>query len=345
MSVITTGAVTAAGSIAAGIFTTGLLKTELGYEGNAPLLNGIAMSYMLTRYYYGNMKDIKPAAVVAGIPLGTTQELSHGLSDREVRYRANGGVFLAHQDGGHQSLRIVGKAYGPNRFVFLNMLDLLFLYGSSTKVDLLNKQSKAIQREQAYPSLSSHIDNLPVHFETENIPQPDGTVTTNRVNMRVEASEEPWRLFNLGQLDEGYHESHMTFPIITRQRVYLSMYIETYSWRQSVDRTGQKQVEYTIFFRKYDPEPRYDFRKMVFPMMGGRSKTLVVYKEKLDERHQLMRTIVASSIEIMLSFTINLLEEPRSIALFAQKFLDSAKAVAEWAWAPNPPNLLQGGFF
>jgi len=75
------------------------------------ITNLTIISTVLARYYLTNKKRIKPAAVMAGIPLGTVNELSMALSDRIVKYRATGGIFLAHQDGGNESLRIICKAW------------------------------------------------------------------------------------------------------------------------------------------------------------------------------------------------------------------------------------------
>ena len=100
------------------------------------ITNLTIVSTIIARYYLTNKKRIKPAAVLAGIPLGTVQELSMALSDRIVKYRATGGIFLAHQDGGNESLRIICKAWGLSRYIFLIMLDFLFLYGSDKILDL-----------------------------------------------------------------------------------------------------------------------------------------------------------------------------------------------------------------
>ena len=100
------------------------------------VVNLTMIASTLNRYYLSNKKRIKPAAVLGGIPLGTVEELSMALSDRILKYRATGGVFLAHQDGGNESLRIVCKAWGLGRYLFLTMLDFLFMYGSAKILDL-----------------------------------------------------------------------------------------------------------------------------------------------------------------------------------------------------------------
>lgn len=317
---LTAGGITA-GSVA-GITAALAMNKVLGYSSNTAVLNGITMTYALSRYYFGNLLDVKPSCVVAGIPLGTVHELSHGISDREVKYRANGGIFLAHQDGGNESLRVVGRAYGINRYIFLNMLDLLFLYGSSTRIDLLAQAGEAAKSAPPFQYYTdfSQLENLPVNSERVVITRPDGSTATVNVKRRVEANNEAWEEFDLKNIREGYHDKHLTFPIITKHRIYLSMYIETYSWRQSIDKTGQKHIEYTIFFRKYDPQPKYEFKKMVFPARNGVVKTKVVYRQK-EISHPLYRSMIKAAVELIPSFIINLEEHGKAINLFAGWFM------------------------
>lgn len=240
------------------IQTWPIMSGKLGYDYKNSIINTVALSYTLTKHFWLNFGNIRPSCVVAGVPLPTVEELSHGISDREVRYRANGGVFLAHQSGGNESLRVVGRAWGDMRFWFLNMLDLLFLWGSTKTIDAFaNAFTGTVQRLA--------IDQ-----------------TGNYMARAFEVSKDPWQEFNDGNLNEGYQEQHLTFPVVTKNRVYLAMYIETYSWRQRLDKHGRKMIEYTIFFRKYEPAPEYEFAKLKVPKQRpvGTFKFIKVYKEK-----------------------------------------------------------------
>ena len=241
------------------------------------------LTYMLARYYFKDLNAIKPAAVIAGIPLGTVTELSHGISDREVRYRANGGVFLAHQSGGNESLRIIGQAWGPNRFLFLNMLDFLFVYGSSKVIDVF------AGFDSAFPGQGNllHVQGDP----TTQIPK----------------GIDPWQEVKLENVSEGYKEQHLTFPIITRNRIYLSMYIETYTWRQRIDVEGRKMVEYTIFFRKYEPLEEFEFGIVEVPAKDPAEapKRIRVYKERYKKENPSIYVNWRSGVEILMTLFIN----------------------------------------
>lgn len=176
----------------------------------------------LTRYYFLNLMPIQPSVVMAGIPMPSISEVSHAMSDRILKYRATGGIFLAHQEGGEQTLRIVGKAFGKNRFIFLTMLDFLFLYGSAKVVDLF-------------------VDFIGINTPFAALPSaiPEEAITVD-----------PWERINEHSMDQGREEQHLTFPVITKTRIYTNMYIETYEFTESIE-NGMNCLTYSIFLRKY----------------------------------------------------------------------------------------------
>ncbi len=195
---------------------------------NTNLLTNLTLvSTILSHYYLLNTKRIKPAAVLAGIPLGTVEELSMTLSDRILKYRATGGIFLAHQDGGNESLRIICKAWTKKRYLFLVLLDFLFKYGTSKSLDLFDGISK-------FGGISTPI------LSTDEL---------RDISLGIQ-SINPWKKFNIENVDEGREEWHLTFPIVTKNRIYTSMYLETYDIVESVN-NGMNMLTVTLFLRKY----------------------------------------------------------------------------------------------
>lgn len=275
-----------------------VVLSVLGVKDFGAFTNAISLSYMLSKFYFGNDQPIKPAAVIGGIPLGTVEELSHGISDREVKYRANGGIFLAHQHGGNESLRIVGKAWGPNRFLFLNALDLLFSLGKVKYVDIL---SESLQ---------------PGHWNNPNIVNYDDSLS--QMTQIGDITENPWQNWQRGvKSKETYEETHITFPVITKNRVYLSMFIETYSWRQSVDRTGMKCVEYTIFFRTYKSPPEYEFAEISFPTKKPDDPPILLqaYRQKTSHRSAFLYSSLKFAAEIIPTMTLYFMENDPAQAI------------------------------
>lgn len=207
--------------------------------------NVVSTTYSLYRYYFGNPKKTKPAAVIAGIPLATVTEVSHALSDRILKFRATGGIFLAHQEGGETTLRIQGKAVGPGRYAFLSIMDLLFFYGSAKNIDLFED---VIQN----PAAVDYTD--------------------------IDRTTEPWRKFDREALDQGKAEKHLTFPVITRSKIYTNMYIETWDFAESVE-FGMNIINFSIFFRKYVPHYPHIYTKV---LDEKNDKELTYYKEDED---------------------------------------------------------------
>jgi len=62
---------------------------------------------------------LKPEAIVGPIPLYSIQEIERAKSDRKLKVRALGDVFLAHQKGNRDVLKISGTLQGPFRFIYL----------------------------------------------------------------------------------------------------------------------------------------------------------------------------------------------------------------------------------
>jgi len=202
----------------------------------------------LMRYYFLNYLPIQPSCVMAGIPMPSVQELSHAMSDRILKYRATGGIFLAHQEGGEQTLRIVGKAFGRNRYLFLTMLDFLFLYGSAKVVDLFASAPSVVGL---------------------GIPLP---------TFRLNPTKDPWAEVQALNLESGKEEQHLTFPVITRSKVYTNMYIETYEFTESIE-NGMNCITYSVFLRKYQANYPYKFSWLE----DGNGTIIWYYSEDKDD--------------------------------------------------------------
>jgi len=222
------------------------------------VVNLTIIASTLNRFYLGNKKRIKPAAVLAGIPLGTVEELSMALSDRILKFRSTGGVFLAHQEGGNETLRIVCKAWGIGRYLFLTMLDFVFMYGSAKILDLFS---------------GSPFGNDPYSKEVKNL--------KDRAELGVEIRN-PWKKFDAFNKDEGREEYHSTFPIVTKNRIYSSMYLETYDIVESVN-NGMNMLTVTLFLRKYRPPYPLEF-VVTRPEKKGQSRTAWYRQEKVKDK-------------------------------------------------------------
>lgn len=236
------------------------------------LINNISMvTYGLSKYYFANAAEIQPAAMLAGVPMPSVQELSHAMSNRELKYRATGGIFLAHQEGGDQSLRIVGQAFGANRYIFLTILDFLFLYGGARQIDLLEDQLKSV-------TVQGNLNTEQIETLSQTLPGYEKPKTWKQIKDDLGEdiiSTDEWKPFYAAAIDVGNEEAHLTFPVITRERVYTSMYIETYEYTESVE-NGLDCITYSIFLRKYRPNMPLDFEMV---KEDGKERPSFYYRE------------------------------------------------------------------
>ncbi len=242
----------------------------------------------LNRYYLSNSKRIKPAAVLAGIPLGTVHELSMALSDRILKYRSTGGVFLAHQDGGNESLRIVCKAWGIGRYLFLTMLDFIFLYGSAKMLDLFKGSPWG---DDLYFEEGPLIDKKDLDVQKRN----------------------PWKKFDTFNKDEGREEYHSTFPIVTKNRIFSSMYLETYDIVESVN-TGMNMLTVTLFLRKYRPPYPLQFTRVKADSNRKNSSRTAWYRQSKNKDESIYT-------KISLRWSDSIIDFGLSALIGAQKFL------------------------
>lgn len=167
----------------------------------------------------------KAEVIVGAVPLYSVQRIERAKSDRKVKYRAIGDVFLAHQQGTQDSLRVDGTLYGPFRYYYLWMLIWL------------QESGEAITKNITL----SNLDSGGLLQSTKSIDEATNTGSSKLLN----------------------YEVHRTFPIITDFSIMLNMYLQTIEWHREVI-GGQEIIKYHLLFRKwiaptsYKPfEPRY----------------------------------------------------------------------------------------
>ena len=99
-------------------------------------------------------RNLIAEVLVGPIPLYSVQSMERSRSDRIVKYRAIGDVFLAHQKGTKDSLRVDGILVGPMR-------NLIIAY-------LLSLQQRGEERLKELEALNQDKVNISVN---ENIPK------------------------------------------------------------------------------------------------------------------------------------------------------------------------------
>jgi len=228
-------------------------------------VNTILVIYSLSKYYIAvGLRKRPPSVILGGIPCATIDELSHAMSHELLKYRSKAGVFLAHQPGGNQTLRITGKAIGRNKYIFLIMLDMLFRYGNSRMMDLLANFPSSVGSEQ-----------VAAHYSMLDVPK-----LSESLNL------DPWEILDRDSVDVGREEFHYTFPVVTKDRVYTNMYIETYEFTESIE-NGMDVISFTIFLRKFDQK----FPNKYSASYPSDLRRPVIYYYKEDEDDETMKKL------------------------------------------------------
>lgn len=161
------------------------VKTVMQMIGHIPM----ALTFL-------NSETIKaPEAIFGPALLYSTQMIERAKSDRKLKNRALGDVFLAHQKGNSDIVRIDGTLTGPQRFIMLALLLKLQKDGEGFVTDL-SKYSGIVFDPTAPPA-----------------------------SAEVQKSEKQ-------QLN---YEEHRTLPLVTRTHIMLNMYLQTIEWHRSVE--------------------------------------------------------------------------------------------------------------
>jgi len=153
-------------------------------------------------------------------------EVAH--SNKEVKFRAVGSIFLAHQLGGRDSVKITGKLTGSLKFLFLSLLWLLTLMSGG--------YVQQIDPESGNVTSLSDADITGGAFR-----EGTGPITPSA---RIEDV----------LVESPSYIKHLRFPVVTTHEIIPNCYIETFSFEETLE--GLKDtINYDILLRTYD-EPR-----------------------------------------------------------------------------------------
>jgi len=168
-------------------------KKERDYRGALALVTALGsyISLLMLNTRWG----VKPEMICGPVPLYSVQMTERAKSDRKLKNRAIGDVFLAHQKGNRDILRVDGVLDGPLRYTYLWVLVQLQKEG----------EGKAINLSQS---------NMPVFAEG------------------APAAIEELETAAKGQLN---YEIYKTFPIITQFQILTDMYLQTVEWHRAIE--------------------------------------------------------------------------------------------------------------
>jgi len=197
-------------------------KNSMAVLGGALLFSAATNMFSLTQSFFDGYYPYIPDLIVAALPFYSAQRIERGSSDRILKYRAIGDVFLAHQKGSTDTFRVDLTLIGPYRLYYLQYLLSLQQRGENTLKGLNDITTGVTPISEVLPT------------DLVKIPK-EGKVQ---------------------------YEAHATFPIITQTSILLDMFLQTLEWHQTKDKGGNSIVYATLLFRKYiEPQGYTVFKK------------------------------------------------------------------------------------
>lgn len=211
--------------------------------------------------------NIGQSEVILGIlPLGgmgidspvsiTDIDVSH--SNKIVKYRAVGSIYLAHQVGGKDSIKVTGKLQGELRLWYLTALWIMTL--------LSQGHWKSVDWDSDLVSVagSNLRDGIGKLLPTQKI---DNIVTQ----------------------DPAY-EHHITFPVVTEHEIIPNCYIETFSFEEKIV-DGRDVITYDIMMRTYVQPKEFliDSKRSIMRIGKAETKTEQVLKYGLNFGYRLLK--------------------------------------------------------
>jgi len=172
------------------------------------------------------------ACTIGPVPLGgygvdsptSIHNIEVAHSNKEVKFRAVGSIFLAHQHGGQDSVKISGKLQGTWRHVFLTVLWIMSLLSQ--------------RYLQAFDWSSDLVTNL-------------GSSTSNIELFRQTAGPiTRMKSINDVVVQGPSFEKHIVFPVVTEHEIIPNCYIETFSFEELVS-GGKDIINYDMLLRTY----------------------------------------------------------------------------------------------
>lgn len=162
------------------------------------------------------------AGLVGPIPLKHVQEIEVARSGKILKFRATGSVFLAHQEGGEDAIRIEGFLY-RGEVLLLMGLYVMFMVGQGRVKEI------------------------------ENIDMSNPTISLAQMRSRIQDV-----ISYNKRTERPTYEFHKTFPFVSRHIIVPNTYIETLSFEERlVD--GKDAIKYSLLLRTYRKPSGFDF--------------------------------------------------------------------------------------
>lgn len=209
-------------------------------------------------------------AVIGTLPLGgmgidsptSVQYIEVAHSNKQVKFRAVGSIFLAHQIGGQDAIKISGKLTGDLRFYWLTALWILTLL-SQGYLEVFDFDSDIVTLNESY-DLNQFLRNG------------TGPVT-------------PLAKVDNIVTEKPSYEKHITYPLITVHEIIPNCYIETFSFEEKVE-SNKDVITYDLLLRTYvEPEEFLADNEHTMYRQARQTKTEQVIKYSINFVYRMLK--------------------------------------------------------
>lgn len=204
---------------------------------------------------------VAPDILLGFIPLFTVQRYETAFSQDIIKYRAIGGEFLAQQHGGNVAFKAVIYLHRVHGLVWLQMLELLYFLGNEWEKFETQLAAKANYKFAA--DIFTKAGNGAIFGSNPGESLSFGSSFSSNTlgtNKTIEAANELAK----EELDPYDPESYFTafrftFPVVTKETIMYSMYIE--SMINEVDVEFGDWMKVSLLLRQYNAPPGINWAK------------------------------------------------------------------------------------
>lgn len=239
--------------------------------------------------------NLQPSLMLGWLPIYIVEDLEVGKSDKRLRFRSIGGQFLAFQEGDNLGVRVRIRLTGTWRFVWLSMLEALYLRGIAT-IRHRDLQPADIRTEQGgipfenyaqthHNAIGPSSNYVPLMAGNKSLFMSQLGQNTRFKNMTINVQKTQWEqsitaphtlqpsMFYRDKRGNKPLESttpmreipnwqkreryimHKTFNVITEEEVFINMYIESFIWSKTVGHNGKDDITVNLLLRRYVEPP------------------------------------------------------------------------------------------
>lgn len=226
---------------------------------------------------------LSPYCMLGPVPLYTVDYFEAAKSDKTLKFKSIGGQFFAFQEADSLGIRIDCKLVGPLRFLWLHALNVLYTRGlgrwkmqEANELETNDNFVGPIEGNQFATGDNPDLFAARTGFASFAVSSVTGAFVNNGTFVATDIRPTSVNVGTRGQTVAGDNEelrsttpweevpywarrrrvlSHKTFTVLTKEEIFVRMFIETLIWSRSINRDGEDEITVNILLRRYVEPP------------------------------------------------------------------------------------------